>query len=217
MRGGGIVGGARAWWPTTKPRFTPRGERARRAAAAHTSGSSVGEIEAGALDGGRRRRRGCRSRLDRPVAGRDRGPPAASHEQLGVGPADRSRFASVARLSVHRHDEVVARSRAGDVEEPQLLVESHLLVDRLVQFEVRGLHAASRASPRSRPRRGTTPARRGSPVCAAVVVPEQITIGNSRPLAPWIVRMRTASSSVSGSTASTTRAPSVPCSSAHAR
>ncbi len=35
-----------------------------------------------------------------------------------------------ARLAVHRHDEVIARARAGDVEEPQLLVEVHLLVDR---------------------------------------------------------------------------------------
>ena len=41
-----------------------------------------------------------------------------------------------------------------------------------------------------------------------VVMPDTIVIGNSRPFAPWMVRMRTASSSVSGSTVSTTRAPS---------
>ena len=35
-------------------------------------------------------------------------------------------------------------------------------------------------------------------------MPDTIVIGNSRPFAPWMVRMRTASSSVSGSTVSTT-------------
>ena len=39
-------------------------------------------------------------------------------------------------------------------------------------------------------------------------MPDTIVIGNSRPFAPWMVRIRTASSSVSGSTVSTTRAPS---------
>ena len=48
-------------------------------------------------------------------------------------------------------------------------------------------------------------------------MPDTIVIGNSRPLAPWMVRMRTASSSVSGSTVSTTRAPSLPWRSAQAR
>ena len=50
-----------------------------------------------------------------------------------------------------------------------------------------------------------TPVRR---LRTPVVMPDTIVIGNSRPFAPWMVRMRTASSSVSGSTVSTTRAPS---------
>ena len=43
----------------------------------------------------------------------------------------------------------------------------------------------------------------------AVVMPLTTAIGNSRPLAAWIVMIRTASSSDSGSTASATRLPSL--------
>ena len=39
-------------------------------------------------------------------------------------------------LAVQRHDEVVHRSRAGDVEEPPALGVAHLLVERLVRLEV---------------------------------------------------------------------------------
>ena len=118
--------------------------------------------------------------------------------------------------AVHRHDEMVARARR-DVEEAQLLGVAHLLVDRLVQLEGVGLRLARephlvRAVGREQHLHRSRFAR--SPWC---VVPEHTTIGNSRPLAPWIVMMRTASSSVSGSTVSTTRAPSVPCSVAQAR
>ena len=44
-----------------------------------------------------------------------------------------------------------------------------------------------------------------------------MVIGNSRPLAAWIVMMRTASSSVSGSTDSATRDPSTVCCSTQCR
>ena len=76
---------------------------------------------------------------------------------------------------------------------------------------------ASRASPRSR-RSG------GKSTCTPPSAPLACGRGaradhdrELRPLAPWIVMIRTASSSVSGSTVSTTRAPSVPCRVAHAR
>ena len=48
-------------------------------------------------------------------------------------------------------------------------------------------------------------------------MPDTIVIGNSRPFAAWMVMMRTASSSVSGSTASATRAPSAVWCSTHCR
>ncbi len=48
-------------------------------------------------------------------------------------------------------------------------------------------------------------------------MPESTTIGNSRPLAAWIVMIRTESTSVSGSTDSATREPSELCAAAHAR
>ena len=50
-----------------------------------------------------------------------------------------------------------------------------------------------------------------------VDMPDTIVTGNSRPFAAWTVMMRTASSSVSGSTASDTRLPSAVCWRIHAR
>ena len=71
-------------------------------------------------------------------------------QQLGVGPRATGPSAEVAYLAVHRHDEVVARARARDVEQAQLLVEAHLLVDRLVQLELVGVHTPTQAGSRSR-------------------------------------------------------------------
>ena len=62
----------------------------------------------------------------------------------------------------------------------------------------------------SRSAGNTTWAGAGRP-CGAVDMPETIVIGNSSPLALWIVMMRTASSSVSGRIDSATRAPSAVC------
>ena len=75
------------------------------------------------------------------------------------------------------------------------------------------------AEPVARRRRsaGTPPRAARAVRCGTVDMPDTIVIGNSRPLAAWMVMMRTASSSVSGRTASATRAPSGVCSSTQCR
>ena len=90
----------------------------------------------GSAPGAARRRRA-------PAVGRRRTPASCAAFHSSSACVQRRAFdgREVARLAVHRHDEVIAGARARDVEQPQLLVEVHLLVDRLVQLEVRGLHA----------------------------------------------------------------------------
>ncbi len=93
--------------------------------------------------------RGCEHGVDvgalqRPeiVGGRDEGLPPGLlgdrvPDQLGVGP-----FGAVVggclRGPVDRHHEMVTSARHGDVEEPQLLLEVHLLVDGCVPLELLG-------------------------------------------------------------------------------
>ena len=62
-------------------------------------------------------------------------------EQLRVGPARAVVGVERVRTPVNRDDEMVAGPGARDVQQAQLLVEAHLLVDRLVQLELGGLHA----------------------------------------------------------------------------
>ncbi len=61
-----------------------------------------------------------------------------------------------------------------------------------------------------------TSTRTGRPL-TWLVMPDTIVMGNCRPFAPWMVMMLTASSSVSGSTVSATRALSDACRRAHSR
>ena len=68
----------------------------------------------------------------------------------------------------------------------------------------------ARVGSRRRPSVGTRRRRRRLG-CGTVLSPETMVIGNSRPLAAWMVMIRTASSSVSGRIASSTRAPSAVC------
>ena len=93
---------------------------------------------------------------------------------------------------------------ARDVEQTQLLQLVHLLVDRHGRLEVARLNSSSTAAPRTR-RPAATAARTPDRCGLCDVMPDRITIGNSSPLAAWIVITRTASASVSGSTASATR------------
>ena len=75
-----------------------------------------------------------------------------SHEQLGVRCAWRVGGLRP-RLAVQRHDEVVAGSGAGDVEQPDALVVAHLLVDRLPLLELVGADVLAEAGSRRRRRR----------------------------------------------------------------
>ena len=133
----------------------------------------------------------------------------AVDQQLGVGALASARARLRARLAVERHDEVVAapgcrRRRAGGCA-------------RRSPSARRSGTTASNSSVTTLRRSGSRPppsggkhdlGRRAAGRCGPVDMPDTIVIGNSRPLAAWIVMIRTASSSVSGSTASATRAPS---------
>ena len=124
----GIVHTARARSPTRSGggRRSRTRRRARRATARVDRGGR-----------GDRRRDAPRPRAAAARHRRPRPPPrtrAARPRCAGPGRRGRSRVGAV-----HRHDEVIGRAGARDVEEAQLLVEAHLLVDRLVELERIGL------------------------------------------------------------------------------
>ena len=137
----------------------------------------------------RARRRGSAALPPRPsgsTAPGDRARPQPATSSASVAPA------AAARLRWTRHDEVVTRPRAGDVEEPPPLVLVELVVEGAGRLVVprdecccpAGTGARRAVQSTSTPRR---------PPWGWVVSPATITIGNSRPLAAWMVMMRTAS------------------------
>ncbi len=129
-------GGAPAWWPT-RSRAGSRGRGRGRTPPATRSGRARRTRSApgvGATTAGARR---CSARAGTVQCACS----AASHNSSAWVQCGPIAGVAVAGLAVHRDDEVIAGPRARDVEQPQLLVEAHLLVDRLVQLEVDGLHA----------------------------------------------------------------------------
>ena len=113
-------------------------------------------------------------------------PPASEERPCGSLASSTSGFVGHA---MQRHDEVVDCPCARDVQQAPPLCVAHLLVDRLeVVVDVVG--AACWRSSRCRCARRRCC--RGGPT-AAVVRPLTTVIGNSSPLAAWIVMIRTAS------------------------
>ena len=132
----------------------------------------------------------------------------AGEEQLGVG-ALRRLGRLRPDLALEGQDEVVLGPGAGDVEQADPLVERHLLVDGLPVLELLGGDGLAEPVADAAARAGTPPAPGAGAACGAVDMPLRMVMGNSRPLAAWMVMIRTASSSDSGSTASATRLPSL--------
>ncbi len=113
-------------------------------------------------------------------------PPAARSAPCGSLASSTSGFVGDA---MKRHDEVVDGPCARDVQQAPPLCVAHLLVDRLEVLVDRRRRACWRSSRCRCARRRCS---RGVPD-GRVVRPLTIVIGNSSPLAAWIVMIRTAS------------------------
>ena len=198
--------------------------------------SRVGALQPGGVDGrralGGRAGSGDLGQPGLPVRRRRRSPdagarpgstqrPTRGQQRVGVLAGTMGgqlgRQAGQTLATVQRDHEMVPGPGARDVQQALLLLSVHLLVEgcRRCRSRWSGCPCGSwTANPPSwRPEQLDTA---HGPGCADES-PETITIGNSRPLAAWMVITRTASTSVSGSTASATRAWSSACRAAQAR